>query len=119
MIFFQFKYLKGDFFLNITVATVSECFAYFISGVAQERLGIKKCYLIYFSMAAVGALLYVIFGTVHELLIPILLILTAYGISSACVTNWLSNAKLFPVIFTSTTHGICSFFARLGNIMSP
>ncbi len=93
--------------------------AYITSGLVQDRIGIKRSYLIYFTMAVIGSSLYILVGRLHEMLVPILLLFTAYGISSACMTNWLSNAKLFPVIFTSSTFGISSFFARFANIMSP
>ena len=117
--YFLLKYLKGDVFLNCIVAALSEMMGYMISGTFYNRLGIKRSYRIYFSMGALGAVLYICFSHNNENLVPILLLFTVYGISSSCMTNWLTNARLFPVIYASSTHGIASFFARLTNIMAP
>ena len=35
------------------------------------------------------------------------------------MTNWMANARLFPVIFASSTNGLASFFARSLNILAP
>ena len=115
--YFLLKYLKGDVYLNCVVAALSEMAGYLISGKYYNRLGIKRSYLLYFSMGFIGSLLYLSLSHLHENLVPILLLFTVYGISASCMTNWLSNARLFPVIYASSTHGIASFFARLTNIM--
>ncbi len=117
--YFLLKYLKGDIFLNCIVAAMSEMIGYLISGVFYKRLGIKRSYCIYFSIGALGTTLYICFSRTYQNLVPILLLFTVYGLSSSCMTNWLSNARLFPVIYASSTHGIASFFARLTNIMAP
>jgi hypothetical protein len=119
MTYFQLKYLRGDIFLNTIVAALSEMAGYIITGLSYERLGIKRSYFIYFSIAAIGAILYLALAQLHEALVPVLLLFTVYGVSSSCMVNWLTNAKLFPVIFNSSTHGISSFFARLSNILAP
>jgi hypothetical protein len=101
------------------VAALSEMIGYLVSGTFYKRLGIKNSYLLYFSMGFIGSLLYISLSHLHENLVPILLLFTVYGLSSSCMTNWLTNARLFPVIYASSTHGIASFFARLSNIMAP
>ena len=87
------------------------------TGFLFERIGIKRSYILYFLVASLGASLYGL--NLHPTLVPFLLLLTFYGVSAACMTNWLTNARLFPVIYASTTHGIASFFARLTNILAP
>jgi hypothetical protein len=105
--------------LNCIVAAISDMIGYLISGTFINRLGIKRSYCLYFSLGALGGFLYICFSHTNEYLVPILLLFTVFGISSACMTNWLTNARLFPVIFASSSHGIASFFSRLSNSMAP
>ena len=52
-------------------------------------------------------------------LIPVFLLVSNFGTSWCINIDWSANAKLFPVIFTSSTNGICNLFARLFNIFAP
>ncbi len=117
--YFFLKYLEGEVFINSIVAALSEMTSYMLTGVLFDKLGIKRSYLTYFLLSAFGATLYYSFAHLHRSLVPILLLLTMYGVSASCMTNWLTNARLFPVIYASSTFGIASFFARLSNILAP
>lgn len=118
LLYFQVKYLKGDIFSNMTAIGLSEMLSETICGITTQRIGTKRAYLTYFALMASGALLYLTLGYAYEPIIPYLFLFTAFGSSSACVVNWLTNPKLFPVVYTSSTLGIFSFFARLSNILS-
>jgi len=119
MILFQMKYISGDFFVNIVTTSLSEMTAYYVGGLLYDRIGIKSTYLISYSIGVVGCLSYVLLSTTYPFLVPLLLLSSAYGFCQACMVNWLSNASLFPVIYASSTNGMCSFFSRLASIMSP
>jgi hypothetical protein len=119
LVYFLLKYLKGDVFLNSIVAAISDMTGYMVSGMFINRLGVKKSYSLYFFLGALGSVLYICFSHTNENLVPILLLFTVFGISSACMTNWLTNARLFPVLYASSSHGIASFFARLSNSLAP
>ncbi len=119
MTYFQIRYLTGDVFVNTIAAAVSEMMAHMISGILYDKLGIKGSYFIYFLIGSIGSILYLTVGTLNESVTPYLLFLAEYGISSSCMMNWLSNARLFPVIYASTTNGIASIFARFSNILAP
>ena len=73
----------------------------------------------YFTLGLVGSVLYLTLSKFDPILVPIFLLMTAYGLSSACMVNWLTNSMLFPTNFQSSTNGICSVFARLSNILAP
>ena len=118
IIYFQVKYLKGDIYTNMLAICFSEMFAYTACGALTQKLGTKRSYLIYFSTMVIGAVLYITVGQIYEATIPFLFLFTCYGCSSACLVNWLTNQKIFPVTYTSSTQGICLFFARCGNILS-
>ena len=58
LIYFQIKYMEGDFYINTIVSSLSELTAYAISGLIIDRLGMKPCYLFSFSVVVTGSTLY-------------------------------------------------------------
>ena len=119
LIFFQIRYMEGDFFINTIVSSVSELVAYAISGLIIDRIGMKPSYIFSYSVILIGSVLYVIFRETHANFTPFLLLLTSFGTCFGFNINWNSNALLFPVIYASSTNGICNLFARLLGVLTP
>ena len=117
--YFFIKYLEGDVFTNTIGAALSEMTGYMLTGIIYERIGLKKSYVVHFLLGAIGSALYLSLAHLYPDLAPIILLFTVYGVSYSCMNNWLSNSRLFPVIYASTTNGIASFFARFLNIFVP
>ena len=119
LIFFQIRYMEGDFFINTIVSSVSELLAYAISGLIIDRMGMKISYLFSFTIVITGSMLYIFLRETHANLTPYLLLLTSFGTCFGCNINWNSNALLFPFIYASSTSGICILFARSLGILTP
>jgi hypothetical protein len=66
LVYFQIKYMKGDFFLNTLVSSLTEMTAYVVSGFILNSLGIKLSYLISFAITIFGATLYLTLHTSYE-----------------------------------------------------
>ena len=111
--------MKGDFYLNSIVSSCTEMLSYTVSGFILTTLGIKFSYLLSFSAAIIGASLYIIMHTSNDSLTPIFLFLLSFGISSSMNIDWNINSTLFPVIFNSSTNGICNLFARISDSLAP
>ena len=95
-------------------------FAYAVSGFILTALGIKLSYLLSFTVAVIGAALYITLGTSSAVdLTPIFLLMASFGISSAVNIDWNINSTLFPVIFSSSTNGLVNVFARIADSLSP
>ncbi len=56
------KYMKGDVYLNNTLAGIGEVVAYYFSVVIFERLGFKKTFFLSFAIGAIGGLIYLNFA---------------------------------------------------------
>ena len=119
IIIFQMKYINGDFYVNLVVTSISEMCAYYLTGVIYQKLGIKTTYFVSHFIGVAGCLLYVVLSPLYPHLVPFLLLGSAFGFCSACMVNWLANEQLFPVIYASSTNGICSFFSRISAFLSP
>ena len=119
LVYFQIKYMNGDFYINTIVSSCTEMLSYTVSGFILTSLGIKFSYLLSFSTAIIGAALYIVFETSYESLTPVFLFLASFGIGCSMNIDWNINSILFPVIFSSSTNGICNIFARLSNSLAP
>jgi len=112
------KYIKGDIFTNSIVSSVSEVSAYLISGALYDKIGTRISFIISFFIAVVGSVFYINRGENHEALIPVMVLGAKFGISASFNVVYLSNG-LFPALYSSTTFGICNFFARFASMLSP
>ena len=119
LVYFQIKYMKGDFYINAIVSSCTEMLSYTVSGFLLNILGIKFGYLLSFSTAIIGGALYVTLQASYESLTPIFLFLASFGTGCALNIDWNINSILFPVIFSSSTNGICNVFARISNSLAP
>ena len=119
LVYFQLSSMSGDFFINVMITASSDILAYSISGFLIDALGIRICYLSSFAIAITGGVLYLVFRVSNPSLIPIFLLLSNYGNSWGCNINWNSNAKLFPVLYASSTNGVCYLISKLSTIVAP
>ena len=119
LVYFQMKTMSGDFFINSIITASSDLLSYGISGFVIDILGLKTSYLSSFGIGFLGGCLYLVFRTNNPSMIPLFLLLSNYGNSWGCHINWNANARLFPVLYASSTNGFCSIFARLATILAP
>jgi hypothetical protein len=73
------------------------------------------------TVAAIGAFLIVAYGwdAQGEYTLPAFLLLARFGISASFNICYLSNATLFPTLFSVTSVGICNAGARMTTIAAP
>ncbi len=119
LVFFLIKNMNGDFYLNSLVYSCTEMLGYAVSGIILSSLGIKLSYMFSFTITIIGALLYCAYYISSASLTPIFLLLASFGMSSSVNIDWNINSTLFPVIYSSSTNGICNIFARITDSMAP
>lgn len=112
------KYIEGDIYINSIVSSVSEVTAYVLSGALYGTIGPKVTFMASFAIAIVGSIFYIMFGQTAKSLIPVMILGSKFGISSAFNSVWMANT-LFPPIYASTTLGLCNAFARLSSMLAP
>ena len=95
------------------------------AGFIFKLLGVKKGLFISFGIASTGMLLICVWGynATNEhgqtWTLPILVMISKFGISAAFNLVYLGNGVLFPTLFTATSMGLCNIFARTASIASP
>ena len=71
-----------------------------------------------FTIALTGSLLYIFLGKSYPDAVPFMLLLGKFGLSGAFNLVYIANS-IFPTIYSTTTIGICSIFARAATIFAP
>jgi hypothetical protein len=119
LINFQLKYIDGDIYTNTIVSSVSEVTAYLISGALYEKIGTRVSFIGSFLIAIVGSIfLITLDGEKYKAFVPIMVLGSKFGISGSFNVVYLANG-LFPPLYSSTTFGLCNFFARLASMLAP
>ena len=89
-----------------------------VSGVSYSRLGLRKSFVLSFSISVCGSFAILCLTDVPDLM-PIFVMCAKFGIASAFNLVYVSNADVFPTLFSVTAMGICNFGARIATIMAP
>jgi hypothetical protein len=88
---FQLKYLKGDFYMNIFVQSLTEVPAYAFSGFIYGKYGSKKCLVLCLFIGISGSIPYMIYDTSSNLLNSIMISTAKFGISGSLNVAFLLN----------------------------
>ena len=118
LINFQLKYIEGDIYLNTIVSSVSEVTAYIVSGALYDKIGPKISFVVSFIIGIIGSLFYITLSATYKSWIPIMVLGSKFGISASFNVVYLANG-LFPPVYSSTTFGLCNFFARFASMLAP
>ena len=105
---FEQVYMSG------ITASLAEIFAYILSACLYARLGLKQMLLYFNLLSAFGGIVILIYGLQHQesFMFPCLIMLARFGVSAAFNAVFIGHDSLFPVLFASTSFGICNFLAR-------
>jgi len=121
LINFEIKYMPGSIYLNVLMASVAESLAKPAACIEINRCGLKKAYLVAFSLACGGACMLMLSNGRYDtrLVTGLCIFVTKFGLSMAFMINYLAIVELFPTLFCATAAGMCNFLARLGTIFAP
>ena len=103
LISYQLKYIRGDIYLNGIVSSTSELFAYWLSGLFLDKLGIKKTLSVSYAVALVGMFCLMVTTTESKEWISLFILGSKFGVSSAFNVAYVGNYELFPVNMVATT----------------
>ena len=89
-----------------------------ISGALYDKIGPKISFVVSFVIGIIGSLFYILYGESHKSLVPVMVLGSKFGISGSFNVVYLANT-VFPPVYSSTTFGLCNFFARLASMLAP
>ena len=120
---FLIKYLPGNFFMNQTASFTAELLTC-VTCLALGSFYEPKHLLSFFNgVLALGALPLLFYGVgdsdEYKYVVAGSVVLIAYGVYGSLVSLYLSHSELFPVVFRTTTLGVCTTAGRLCAILAP
>jgi nitrate/nitrite transporter NarK len=121
---FLLKYFPGNIYLNTNASAFADIIATLVGGWVFDKIGPKYTLLISYSIGSVFAFLIIIWGwnaeeNGSEWTLPILVMLSKFGISSAFCAVYLGNSVIFPTLFTGQSIGFCNLVSRTITISAP
>ena len=100
---------------------ISDQVATLISGLVMNKLGIRISLSAFFITASLGGVLMIAYGLghMHSWLFPCFIVLQRLGLSGSFNIIYISNAQIFPVLFSATAMGYCNFIGRILAAFAP
>jgi OCT family organic cation transporter-like MFS transporter 4/5 len=116
---YTIKKIAGDFFNNNLVSALAAIPTTALGGFLYDRLGVKRVFMTFFSIAVVGGIALIIFSESQPALVPIMVAFAKGGVQATLETCYLANSFLFPAIFAGTAFGICNAGAKIATMVAP
>ena len=115
---FQLKYIRGNVYTNIMTSSIADNVGTVLSAILYNRFGVRVAFLACLVFTLLGGATILLFHSLTSWM-PLFIMVGKLGTSSSFNLVFLSNADLFPTLFSATAMGICNFFARLSTIAAP
>ena len=120
---FQLKYVAGNVYRNSVFSSIADTVARPIGYVLYRKTSAKVALIAFFFMQAAGSFP-VIFSEFAKdyystYVVPACLFIMNMGTSSTFGSLYMGHMDLFPVVFSSTTMGLCNVLARFVTIFAP
>ena len=77
-----------------------------------DKLGVRKSFLIFFSLACLSSILYIALPIKSEVFISIMVFMARLGICPCYSLAFICSNELFPAELKSTLMGFCNIIAR-------
>lgn len=120
MIAYYIKYIPGNIYTNVITSAASEVIAYLLSGFLGMYIGTRATFILSFSLGAgFGVPLMFLSYNADPLVIMACVLCTKFGVSCAFNLCYLVTAEYFPIMYSSSVFGACSFIARIATITTP
>jgi len=120
---FQLKYIPGDPFVNSVVSSMADAISRPVAYFAYKCMHTRKVMLMFFTMSAIGSIPVIFSGgasdSFKEFIVPICLLVANFGSCGNFSNLYIGHLDLFPVVFGTTTMGICNVVARFATIFAP
>jgi len=106
--------------LNAAIGGGADIAGYFIGGILVSYLGLKRAFLVSWSIAAISGFSLSLFEFKSgSLLIAGMILGARLGVSGAFGLSYLGTVEAIPPLLVSSIFGACSTMARFSTILAP
>lgn len=118
LVAFYLKYFPGSIFKNSLWFALSDFLSYLISGSILKRTNTQRTLFISYVISGSGSAIYLFFFWDLRL-VPLFILLSRIGNSMAFNAVYVSNNRLFPTKYLTSSFGIVNFISHLYAIGAP
>ena len=123
LIIFKLKSLPGNIFVNSSFSAIANALGHFLALYFYKCMSARNVMILFFTIQILGAIPLCMQFNESELytkhILPISLLLCTFGSSGQFCNLYLAHLDLFPLVFATTTMGVCNIVARTVTIFSP
>ncbi|CDW73161.1 solute carrier family member 5 [Stylonychia lemnae] len=119
LIAFNIKYLPGNIYLNIIISASAEIVFLLLSSLFIKAFGLKKSFIIGFSVSLVGSFTLIFYSEHHGFISILIILLTRVGMASIMNASYLGFSVLFPTQYSQTSFGFAKLMGRVVTIFAP
>ena len=112
------NYFPGDQYSNNIALSTIEFLSYIVAGILYHKFKVKKVLIGSFLFSMVGSLGICFSDKTEHPIWDLLFTLTAKAGISACYELVYMANDLFPLIFSSTSFGVCNMFAGIAQVVA-
>ena len=120
---FQLKQVAGNIFVNSVASSISDTVSRPIGLWFYRKLGVKGAMVTFFACATIGSFPIIwsemASDNYRAYFVPVCLFVMNAGIAMSFGNLYIGHMDMFPVVFSSTSMGVCNIFARFITIFAP
>lgn len=117
---FFLKYIPGNVYVNVIVASVANSISCYVAGSLVVKMGSQNGMCLTFGLCFSASILLLTAESADFVsLIPFLVLIAMFGVSSAFTMLYMCTLQYFPNQFMGTVFGICNVTARSVTIFAP
>ena len=120
---FQLKFIAGNVFVNSFTSSIADAVSRPVAYYAYKCMHTRRVMLMFFLISAFGSIP-VIFSenasdTFKAYVVPACLTIANFGSCGNFSNLYIGHLDLFPLVFGTTTMGICNVIARFLTVFAP
>ena len=120
---FQLKFIAGNVFVNSVTSSLADAFSRPVAYFAYKCMDTRRVMLMFFLISAFSSIP-VMFSegasqSYKDYVVPTCLLFANFGSCGNFSNLYIGHLDLFPLVFGTTTMGICNVIARFVTIFAP
>ena len=120
---FQLKFVAGSIFRNSFFSSMADTFSRPFGYLLYRKSSVRVALTFLFLLSVAGSFP-VIFSegasqTYRDYVVPTCLFIMTVGMSATFGNLYMGHMDLFPIVFSTTSMGICNIFARTCTVFAP
>ena len=120
---FQLTHVAGDIFKNSFFSSIADTIGLPFGFLVYKNMSTRSAFAFLFGLSALGSFPLIFSEAAsqdfRDIVVPGCLFVMNFGFAAAFANLYMGHMDLFPIVFSTTSMGICNFVARTLTIVAP